>query len=80
MPHGLPAAFLEAVLAHFAVAKKCGSWAKEPVIVECLHDGNTQIPARVIGRRRNERKRVVEMDDVRFVFLEQQIELIPSGR
>ena len=71
MPHGLPAAFIEAVFTHVAVAKKSGCRAEKPVIVKGLDDGHLQVSASVIGRRRDERKRVVEMHDVGPAVLEQ---------
>ena len=79
MPHGLPAAFIEAVLTHFAVAKKCGSWAKEPVIVECLNDWHTVVSCGIVNRGRDEREGVVKMDHIRPKFCKDGRKLLVRG-
>jgi hypothetical protein len=79
MPHCLPAAFLKTVFTYVAVAKERSCRAEEPVIVERLDHGYTQVPAGVVGRRRDQRKRIVEMDDVRPAVLKQPMQFIPGG-
>src|SRR5580692_10952011 len=54
-----------AFFANAAVPKEVAAGAQKSVIVECLHDGNSRRVASVIGRRRDKRKRVVEVREVR---------------
>jgi hypothetical protein len=68
--HRLPAIFCEAVFTNLAVAKEGSCRTEKPVVVECLNDRHPQLPAGVIGCRRDERKRVVEMDNVGLPILE----------
>jgi len=56
---------IQALLAGVAVPKKRRDWTTELVVMQCMNDRYTSTAARVEYRGRNERYKVVNMDDVR---------------
>ncbi len=55
---------MKTVLAHLPVPNKGRSRAQESVIVKTLHYGNTCILAGIVGGRRDEGNRILEVGDV----------------
>src|SRR6202048_3023033 len=58
----------EAILARLAIAEQQGVDADKPKVVQRLDDGNALGPRGVIGGGRDQRKRIVEMDDLRAML------------
>ena len=70
----------EAVLADMALAEEVAVQAREAVVVESLHDGHALARGRPVDRRRDQRKRVVAVDDVRLLRSDDRPDLAVGSR
>ena len=64
MPHAAQQPILVTRLTHLASAKLRRGRAQQAVVVQRLNDGDASVATGVVGGRRNQRKRVVEVRDI----------------
>jgi hypothetical protein len=55
-----------ALLTNFPITIKRRRWAEEPVIMECLYNGNTFIVTDLVHGRRDHHEGIVDVDHIRF--------------
>jgi hypothetical protein len=71
VPDSSPQAVLKTLFTDTSIPIKRGGRASKPVVVQCLHNRNSGVPASRINRRRNHHEGIVDMDEPGLLLMNQ---------